>query len=84
MRLWSCYTGCLAFRFSKFTSDAIYDELSDYTINQNSRDDELDEIGGSHVSVDGITDVEIVSVRRSGSNFIVEGSGRSVSSCWIR
>jgi hypothetical protein len=57
-----------------FTADAVYDELLDYTLNQNYPDGELDEIGGSHVSVDGITDVEIVSVKKSGSNFIVKGS----------
>jgi len=57
-----------------FTADAIYRELLDYTLNQNCPHDELDEIGGSHVSVDGVADIEIVSVTKSGSNFIVEGS----------
>jgi hypothetical protein len=64
----------LARRKKDFTPDAIYKELSDYTLNQNYPEAELDEIGGSHVSCDGITDVEIQSVTKSGSDFIVEGS----------
>ncbi len=57
-----------------FTSHAIYHELLGYTLQQDYPDDELNEIGGSHVSVDDIADVEIDSVRESGSDFIVEGS----------
>src|SRR5258708_2560500 len=57
-----------------FTPDAIREELMDYTFNHNSPDDELSEIGGGRVSVDGIVDIQIESVKKSGDNFIVVGN----------
>jgi hypothetical protein len=57
-----------------FTGDAIREEIEDYLLNQNFPDDELLEIGGSHVSLDGVHNVEIDSVKKSGDNFIVSGS----------
>jgi hypothetical protein len=56
-----------------FTPESIYDELLDYVINQNFPDDELNEIG-SHVSITDLADIEISSVKKLDSNFIVDGS----------
>ncbi len=56
-----------------FTPESIYDELLDYVVNQNFPDDELNEIG-SHVSITDLADIEISSVKKLGSNFIVDGS----------
>lgn len=56
-----------------FTADAIYDELSDYTVNRHPPDDELSEIG-SQVYITNIADIEISSVTEEDSHFIVDGS----------
>lgn len=57
-----------------FTADAICDELLEYTLNHNYPDDEMNEIGASHVSIDDITGIEIDSVEESGDGYIVTGS----------
>jgi hypothetical protein len=56
-----------------FTPDAVYRELLHYTLHKDHPDDELNEIGGSPVSIDGIADIEIESVTESESGFIVKG-----------
>jgi hypothetical protein len=45
-----------------------------HVFNSNPPDDELDEIGGKHVSMDGIRDIEIESQMESDGGFIVTGS----------
>ena len=57
-----------------FTPHAVYHELLGYTIQQDYPDDELNEIGGPHVSVEDIADIEIESVTESDSGFIVKGN----------
>jgi hypothetical protein len=57
-----------------FTPESIYDELFDYTFQHNYPDDEMNEIRGSHVSIEDIALIEIDSVKASGSDFIVDGS----------
>jgi hypothetical protein len=56
-----------------FTPEAIYDELLNHIVNQDFPNDELDEIG-SHVSITDLADIEISSVKKAGSNFIVNGN----------
>jgi len=57
-----------------FTPHAVYHELLGYTLQQDYPDDELNEIGGPHVSVEDIADIEIESVTESDSGFIVKGN----------
>lgn len=56
-----------------FTPDSIYEELLDYTINRNYPDDEMNEIGAQHVSIEDISGIEISSVKKSHGNFIIGG-----------
>jgi hypothetical protein len=56
-----------------FTSDAIHDELLDYTVNRHPPDDELSEIG-SRVYITNIADIEVTNVTEENSNFIVDGN----------
>jgi hypothetical protein len=58
-----------------FKPEDIYDELVDYAFNQDPPYDELDEIGGSHITMTDISDIEITRQRKSGDNFIVDGTG---------
>jgi hypothetical protein len=53
----------------------IYDELVDYTFNQDPPYDELDEVGGSRMTMTDISDIEITRQRKSGENVIVDGTG---------
>jgi hypothetical protein len=64
----------LAMRKEDFTPETIYDELQEYTFQRNYPDDELNEIGGSHISGVDIDDIEVTSVAESSSGFIVKGS----------
>jgi len=57
-----------------FTPDAIYDELVDHTLNHDYPDDEMNEIGGSHVSIEGLSGIEIDSVTESEEGFIIDGT----------
>lgn len=57
-----------------FTPEAIHNELLDYTINQNYPDDEMNEIGAQHVSIEDIVGIELDPVRKSRGNFIVTGT----------
>ena len=56
-----------------FTPDAIYDELLDHTVNRHPPDDELSEIGW-RVYITNLADIEVISVTKRGSYFIVKGS----------
>jgi hypothetical protein len=56
-----------------FTSDSIYEELLDYTLNHSYPEDEMDEIGGKHVSIEGVSGIEIDSVTESNDGLIVTG-----------
>jgi hypothetical protein len=53
----------------------IKDELVDYIFNQDPPYDELDEVGGSRMTMTDISDIEITRQRKSGENFIVDGTG---------
>jgi hypothetical protein len=58
-----------------FNPEDIKDEVEDYVFNQDPPYDELDEIGGSHMTMTDISDIEIIHQRESGDNFIVDGQG---------
>lgn len=55
-----------------FTPESIHDELLDYTIEQNFPHDALIEIG-SNVRIEGLSDIQVDAVKKSGSNFVVDG-----------
>jgi hypothetical protein len=55
-------------------SEDIKEAIESHVFNSNPPDDELDEIGGKHVSMDGIRDIEIDSQTESDGGFIVMGS----------
>lgn len=61
-------------RKEDFTPDTIYKELFAYTLHRNYPNDEMNEIGGSHVSIEGLVEIEIDSVKESGTEFVVDGS----------
>jgi SepF-like predicted cell division protein (DUF552 family) len=52
----------------------IREAIEGYVFNQHPPDDELDEIGGKYVSMDGIRDIEIESQTESNDGIIVTGS----------
>jgi hypothetical protein len=56
-----------------FTPESISEELFDYLVNRHFPHDELDEIG-SIVYITDLCDIEIDSVEKTGSNFIVNGA----------
>jgi hypothetical protein len=56
-----------------FTPEAIHAELLDYTVNQNCPDAELSELG-SEVYITDLADIEVSSVTKRDSNFVVKGS----------
>jgi hypothetical protein len=58
-----------------FKPEDIKDEVEDYIFNQDPPYDELDEIGGSHITMTDISDIEITRQRTSGDNFIIDGTG---------
>jgi hypothetical protein len=55
-----------------FTPEFVREKVFDYIMNHFPHD-ELDEIG-SIVRITGLSDVEIGSIRKSGTNFIIEGN----------
>jgi hypothetical protein len=58
-----------------FKPEDIKDEVEDYIFNQDPPYDELDEIGGSHITMTDISDIEITRQRTSGANFVIDGTG---------
>jgi hypothetical protein len=58
-----------------FTPEDIKDEVEDYVFNQDPPYDELDEIGGPHMTMTEISDIEITRQTKSGDNVIVDGTG---------
>jgi hypothetical protein len=60
---------------TSFKPEDIYEELLDYTFNQDPPYDDLDEVGGSRMTMTDISDIEIIRQRRSGENVILDGTG---------
>src|SRR3984885_9529018 len=58
-----------------FKPEDIKEEIEDYVFNRDPPYDELDEIGGSHMVMTDISDIEILRQKSSGDNVIVDGQG---------
>jgi hypothetical protein len=56
-----------------FTPDFIRHEVTKHVFD-NYPEDEMDEIGGKHVLIDGVSDIEVDSVTESADGFVVDGT----------
>jgi GGDEF domain-containing protein len=58
-----------------FKPDDIKEEIEDYVFNRDPPYDELDEVGGPHIVMTDISDIEILRQESSGDNVIIDGQG---------
>jgi hypothetical protein len=58
-----------------FKPEDIKEEIEDYVFNRDPPYDELDEVGGPHMVMTDISDIEILRQKSSGDNVIIDGQG---------